>query len=230
MKADTCIIISASEEWAAFKPHFPDAMFQTTPYGEAFASLLNGQNIVFLHGGWGKIAAAGSSQYAIDRWRPSRLINVGTCGGFDNHAQRGQVVLAKKTIVYDIIEQMGHFDDAIDHYSVNFDLSWLPKQLPHPVTIGTLVSADRDIVPGDIANLIKRYGAFAGDWESGAIAWVAKHNHIPCLILRTVSDLVDHHSGEAYGNISFFQDQCHAIMADHLRFLPAWLEAFQVEQ
>jgi nucleoside phosphorylase len=39
-------------------------------------------DLAFLHGGWGKVAAAGSTQYAIDRWAPARLINLGTCGGF----------------------------------------------------------------------------------------------------------------------------------------------------
>ncbi len=227
MHADTCIIISASEEWAALKPHFSELSILVTPYGEAFTTSIEGQSIVFVQGGWGKISAAGSTQYAIDRWKPFRLINLGTCGGFDRHALRDQVVLANKTIVYDIIEQMGDFDEAIDYYSTNLDLSWLPDPLPQPVTVGTLVSADRDIVPAEIAHLVQRYQAFAGDWESGAIAWVAKRNHLPCLILRTVSDLVDHHSGEAYGDLTFFRDQCHVIMADHLHHLPAWLQAFQ---
>lgn len=226
MRIDTCVLISASEEWAAFKPHFPGAIIQLTPFGESFVAQIDGQEIAFIHGGWGKIAAAGSTQYAIDRWRPSRLINLGTCGGFDHHAQRGQVILAKKTIVYDIIEQMGDFDEAIAHYSVEFDLSWVPNPPPHPVTIGTLVSADRDIVPSDIIQLVERYQAFAGDWESGAIAWIAQRNQIPCLILRTVSDLVDHHSGEAYGDIDFFVAQCIPIMANHLHYLPAWLKVF----
>ena len=34
--------------------------------------------ILFLHGGWGKIAATASAQYAIDRWNPCLLINLGT--------------------------------------------------------------------------------------------------------------------------------------------------------
>lgn len=208
-------------------PHFPSADCQPTPYGAYFTAAISGQTVCFFHGGWGKVAAAGSTQYAIDRWGPRWLINLGTCGGFSGRARRGEVILAGRTVIYDIIEQMTDYDTAIDHYSVEFDLSWLPDPPPQPVTVGTLVSADRDIVPADIPDLIRRYDASVADWESGAIAWVAWRNQVPCLILRAVSDLVDETTGEAYGDVGVFENSCKAIMADFFQHLPAWLEAFQ---
>ncbi len=80
--------------------------------------------------------------------------------------------------------------EAISHYSTELDLSWLHEPYPHPVQPGLLVSADRDIVTGDIPGLVEKYAAVAADWESGAIAWVAKKNGVRCLILRGVTDLV----------------------------------------
>jgi adenosylhomocysteine nucleosidase len=77
---------------------------------------------------------------------------------------------------------------------------------------GLLVSADRDIVPADISMLVEKYGAVAADWESGAIAWVAKRNGVRCLILRGVTDLVGPSGGEAYGNIELFHENTRAIM------------------
>jgi hypothetical protein len=35
-----------------------------------------------------------------------------------------------------------------------------------------LVSANRDILAGDIPGLIEKYGAVAADWESEAIKWI----------------------------------------------------------
>lgn len=61
-KIDTCVIISAGAEWRALLPHFPGVQVHSTPYGEAFITLLGGKNVVFLHGGWGKVAAAGGTQ------------------------------------------------------------------------------------------------------------------------------------------------------------------------
>ena len=226
-KIDTCVLISAGAEWRAFLPHFTQAEVFSTPYGEAFTTFINGGTVGFLHGGWGKVAAAGSAQYALDRWQPTRVINLGTCGGLKGYAKRGEVVLARKTIIYDIIEGMTDSAAAIHHYSVEFDLTWLPDPPPQPVTIGTLLSADRDILPAQVHELVRRFNASVADWESGAIAWVARRNQVPCLILRAVSDLVDETAGEAYGNYAYFEAQCGPIMADFARHLPAWLEVFK---
>jgi len=227
-KTDVCVLISAGAEWRGLLPHFSRAVRRHTPYGECFTITINDQSVAFLHGGWGKVAAAGSTQFAIDRWHPERIVNLGTCGGFSGQIERNAVILAEKTIIYDIIEQMGDNDQAIAYYTIKHDLSWLPETPPQSVTIGTLVSADRDILSEDIPILKKQYGAAVADWESGAIAWVAHQNNLPCLILRGVTDLVDANAGEAYRNYAFFEEQCKTIMADFAENLPGWLNIFRI--
>ena len=226
-KVDVCILISAGAEWRSILPHFSEAEISNTPYGETFQTVIAGQSVRFMHGGWGKVAAASSTQYAIDHWSPERIINLGSCGGFTGEVERGAIILAEKTVIYDIIEQMTDPEAAIEHYSVSFDLDWLPTSPPQPVLRKTLVSADRDIVVEDIPQLIEKYDAAAADWESGAIAWVAQKNGLPCLILRGVSDLVDATAAEAYGDYAFFADQCREIIDGLIAHLPEWLEAFR---
>jgi nucleoside phosphorylase len=226
-KADLCILISAGAEWRAVLPHYPGAAVEPTPYGETFSATIAGQTVRLLHGGWGKVAAAGSTQYAIDRWSPERIINLGTCGGFAGEVARGAVILAERTLIYDIIEQMSDPVAAIEHYSVTFDLDWLPTPPPQPVLRKTLVSADRDIIAEDIPGLIEKYGAAAADWESGAIAWAAQRNDLPCLILRGVSDLVDADEAEAYSDYAFFEAQSREIMQDLIEHLPEWMAVFK---
>jgi adenosylhomocysteine nucleosidase len=99
----------------------------------------------------------------------------------------------------------------------------LPDSLPGSFQRGLLISADRDIVPNDIPNLFQKYGAVAADWESGAISWVAKQNHIHCLILRGVTDLVSLEGGEAYGNIDLFHKNTRSIMKTLIDLLPNFL-------
>ena len=224
--ADICVLISAGAEWRAFLAHFPHAAIDKTSYGDCFAAEVDHRDVRFLHGGWGKVAAAGSTQYAIDRWHPNRIINLGTCGGFSGRIERGAIILANKTLIYDIYEQMTDAQGALEHYTVNIDLSWLPNPAPQPVWVRTLVSADRDILPEDIPFLVNEFDASAADWESGAIAWVAQRNGLPCLVLRAVSDLVDADMGEAYGHYAFFEAQCQKIMRDFANKLPEWIAAF----
>ncbi|MEW5868972.1 MAG: 5'-methylthioadenosine/S-adenosylhomocysteine nucleosidase [Chloroflexota bacterium] len=224
------VLISANIEWRAIRKLFPNVTIQHSPYGEWFTTDLalptskNNLSVYFFHGGWGKIAAAGSTQYVIDRWQPELLINLGTCGGFEGHIQRNEVILVDKTIVYDIIEQMGDYDEHIAHYTTVLDLSWLPADVPQSVRRTLLVSGDRDLLPEDIHHLASKFGAVAGDWESGAIAFVASRNQVRLIILRGVTDLVGAQGGEAYGNLQFFEQATLKIMQNLTNHLPAWLQ------
>jgi adenosylhomocysteine nucleosidase len=222
------VIISSRFEWQAAKAILPPVEPQPSPYGEWFALDMDvagcDEPVVFLHGGWGKIAAAASAQYAIDRWSPELLVNLGTCGGFEGEIERGVIILAERTIVYDIIDQMIPQAEALAHYTTAIDLAWLGEDYPQEVRRALLLSADRDILPEDIPRLKVDFGAVAADWESGAIAHVAARNGVRCLILRGVSDLVGSSGGEAYeGNLHVFVDGAAAIMRRLVDALPAWL-------
>jgi adenosylhomocysteine nucleosidase len=222
------VLISANAEWRGVRKQFPEAYYQTSPYGEWFvtdlASVLS-YPIIFFHGGWGKIAAAASAQYVIDRWKPQLLVNLGTCGGFEGEIERGKIILVEKTIVYDIIEQMADYDEHIAHYTTQIDLSWLPQSHPQDVRRSLLVSGDRDLLIEEIPHLKSRFGAVAGDWESGAIAWVAARNQVRVLILRGVTDLVGSTGGEAYDNLQLFEEAAMGILKRLIASLPAWIES-----
>jgi adenosylhomocysteine nucleosidase len=198
-----------------------------SPFGEWFLNDIHlGDHIepvLFFHGGWGKVAAAASTQFIIDRWSPTMIINLGTCGGFEGKVEKGTIILANRTVIYDIIEQMGDQDEHIEHYATDLDIDWLGNNYPIPVLCTLLVSGDRDLIMEQVPFLHQKYGAVAGDWESGAIAWVATRNNVRCLILRGVSDLVGQSGGEAYGNIKLFEENTDGIMKVLFDSLPAWI-------
>jgi len=228
MAPEVVVLISANVEWGIIREIFPQATARTSPLGEWFeVPMTVGRNqewVVFFHGGWGKIAAAASTQYVIDRWRPKLLVNLGTCGGFAGSVEKGTTLLVERTLVYDIIEQMGDYDEHIAHYTTHLDLSWLSEPYPSPVLRTVLVSGDRDILPEDIPRLRQEFGAVAADWESGAIAWVAARNGTRCLILRGVSDLVSAQGGEAYaGNMEVFVSGARSVLGRLVADLPRWL-------
>jgi adenosylhomocysteine nucleosidase len=232
-KANFVVLISANIEWQVIQTFMAGVQLKTSPLGEWFVVNLEvggrREPVIFFHGGWGKIAAAASAQYVIDRWSPKLLVNLGTCGGFEGDITPGTIILVERTLVYDIIEQMGDYDEHIAHYTTTLDLSWLGEDYPHPVQRTLLVSADRDLLTEDIPRLKTEFGAVAGDWESGAIAWVATRNQTRCLILRGVSDLVGGSGGEAYdGNIHIFMEGAQEILKRLLEALPAWLAKVQV--
>ena len=222
----TVILISATTEWRVVRSYYPEPELHLSPLGDWFVVTLEvgeqAEPVLFFHGGWGKIAAAASTQYVIDRWSPALLINLGTCGSFEGEIARGTILLVERTIVYDIVEMMSDSEAAIASYTTSLDLTWLGNSYPHEVQRALLVSADRDVQVEDIPRLKARYGVSAADWESGAIAYVAARNKVRCLILRGVSDLVGE-AGEAYGNVVMFHEGTQRVFQVLLRYLPAWI-------
>jgi adenosylhomocysteine nucleosidase len=221
------LLISANAEWRVVRRYYPDVEIKMTPFGEWFELEICQARIIFVHGGWGKISAAASAQFAIQKWSPQLIINLGTCGGLAGLAQRGDVILAENTVVYDIYEAMGDPQDALNAYSAHPGSDWLTPPYPIEVRPVRLVSADRDIFPQEVDMLADRFGAVAADWESGAIAWVAGKNQIPCLILRGVSDVVSPSGGEAYAGLEVFHSGTDLVMKKLLDSLPGWIETWR---
>jgi adenosylhomocysteine nucleosidase len=229
---DFVVLISANAEWRVVRKYFSVSSVSSSPYGEWFTYSYKElpdlrKPIVFIHGGWGKVAAAASTQYAISLWHPEMIINLGTCGGFEGEIDRGEIILVDKTLIYDIYEQMGDPEEHIQHYISEIDTSWLNDPLPLKVKRTLLVSGDRDLVSKEIPLLKAKYGAIAGDWESGAIAWVATKNQTRCLVLRGVTDLVGENGGEAYkGNVNYYYENAEMIMKKLIESLPGWLAKY----
>ena len=218
------VLISANAEWKVVTPLFPSATVRSSPYGEYFFARVGGERVLFFHGGWGKVAAAGSTQYVIDRFHPARLINLGTCGGVEGRVQRFDVVAPDKVVIYDIAEAMGDSAEAIAEYTTAIPLA---PQLPVPVVRATLYSADRDLTSAGLKEIEPRYHPVAADWESGAIAWVAHRNGTPLIILRGVTDLVGPEKAEAEGNLELFQTNTVRVMQSLIRDLPKWVALFR---
>ncbi|HNA90371.1 MAG TPA: hypothetical protein PK989_13745 [Anaerolineales bacterium] len=215
------VIISAIAEWKAVREMFPQLAGTTSPYGEAGLLHHQGWGLKLYHSGWGKIASAGMIQYIIDHDQPDLIVNLGTCGGFEGIIEQGDIVLVERTFIYDIVELMGDLN-IVEYYASDLDLSWLPEPHPYPVRRGTLASADSDLPPERIAYL-KSQGAIAGDWESGALVWVANKNKARLLILRGVSDLVNEQAGEAYNDLALFEERTRGVMRKLFDQLPGWL-------
>jgi adenosylhomocysteine nucleosidase len=88
------VIISAETEWKIICNEITPDSLEKSPYGEYFTdkSLLTKKaRIIYFQAGWGKISSAASTQYIIDNFHPSLLINIGTCGGFKGFVKKEQL-------------------------------------------------------------------------------------------------------------------------------------------
>ena len=213
---DAVILVSADAEWRALIGAVAPGTIESSPLGEWFArdvAFASGQqHVIFFHGGWGKIAAAASTQYVIDRWHPRYLLNLGTCGGLQGRARKGDIFLVEEAITYDIEERMGNSAEAIAFYTTRLPTPKVSSAVMASLRRGRIVSADRDVRPEDASALAEKYDASIADWESSAIAHVARRNQTTLYVIRAVSDVVSETGSEAYGNIGAFEAESRAIM------------------
>jgi adenosylhomocysteine nucleosidase len=191
------IHISARSEWRAMLAELPPGTHVTTlPVGEYFVTRLDsiapGAELIVMRGGVGKVRAAASCQFALLTWRPRLYVLIGTAGAIAPDLQELDLILARRTVIYDLNPDLDPTSNALiaDH-TIEIDLagSWDTSAMPFPTRVGTLVTGDRDITHANAHRLYEQYGADAGDWESGAVAYVCALNQTPCLIIRGVSDL-----------------------------------------
>jgi adenosylhomocysteine nucleosidase len=216
------IIVSADAEWVAIKPLFTNIRLERSPFGEFFHKTIEKQPVLFFQGGWGKVAAAASTQFVLDTFRPKYLINLGTCGGVEGRIRRFDIVAVERVIIYDVYEAMGDSSEAIAHYMTDLHV---PESLPLSIIRTTLYSGDRDLTPVHLRELERTFQPRVVDWESGAIAWVARRNGIPVLILRGVTDLANMDKMEAQDNLSLFQENASYVMRKLVQDLPLYLKA-----
>ena len=214
MEHRVVVIISADAEWVSTQKVLAPTNIGVSPYGGFFSIDVGGESVLLFQGGWGKISAAASTEYAIATWQPQVLINLGTCGGIAGLVQLRDKRLVTRTIVYDILEGIADSAEAIRAYTTDIDVTWLGDDFPVAADRSLMISADRDLIPAEVPDLIARYGAVVADWESAAIAYIARRRGTRLLILRAVSDLVDGTSGEgeAIGNLSLYQERCDVVM------------------
>lgn len=222
------ILICANAEWKAILKFHKNILLLQSPFGKYFilANQIVNKEIIFFQTGCGKINSSAASQYVIDNWNPEILVNLGTCGGFENEVIVGDIITVNETVIYDIIEELGTIDDTLESYRTKIDISWIESQhIPLHKTF-IMVSADKDIDPDDIEELKRKYKAVAADWESGSIAYIAIKNNVKCLIQRGVSDIVGKDTTEIYGNYELFEERVENLINLLLRNLEPFLNKY----
>lgn len=220
------VLVSADGEWRAVRALLQPQTLQPCPLGEAFQTEISGFPCLFIHSGWGKIATASATQYALDQFRPELIVNIGTCGGFEGFAELAEILIPNDVIVYDIYERMDDPLQAITHYRSSNAYTWITSPLPPNTRYARIASADQDVNFSSYQLLTHTYQVAAADWETGAFAWVASRAGTPWLGLRAVSDIITPHTSETDGKVELWRSRLQDLMSSLLSTLPFYFSEF----
>lgn len=137
-------------------------------------------------------AATLATVKAIDRIHPDLVINSGTCGAFRKHgADIGKVYVGNAVMFHD--RRVPGDDEwgtqALGNYPVFNRAEEIAQALSLPmgkVTTGSSL----DMQPCDL-EIIEQNGGQLKDMEGAAVAFVCSLMNVPCLLVKSVTDLVD---------------------------------------
>lgn len=147
--------------------------------------------------GVGKVSSAMNATLMINHYPLDALVNIGTAGGLQTYENVLDVVIATQVCEYDM--------DVIDWgkgYGNPKTCTFLDESLiekckdvfkdnDYAVYYGPIATGDVFVCKDNhISNIVSHYPeSLACEMEGGAIAKVAKAFNIPCLVIRSLSDI-----------------------------------------
>ena len=157
--------------------------------------------IILSKSGVGKVNSATTTQFIIDKYKPIYIINIGISGGLSPDLKSGDTIIAEKMVQHDFDvtafgNPKGYMDNGIEpdkptiYHSDKLLISKFRKY--NSLKLGTIATGDIFVADTKLKHSIKKeFGADAIDMESASIAQTAERNHIPVIVLRTISDGVN---------------------------------------
>jgi len=160
------------------------------PFGDYFEKQIGIHKCILYESGATKTMAAAACQFAIDTWHPDAVINLGTCGGVSKNVKNLDIILAKRTFQYDVIQRFGKPSLRFKRdLKTNIDMSWIDlRKVSRRIHFGTIASADQDLDDKE-REVLQGKKVLAADWESASIAKICELNKVKCLILRGITDI-----------------------------------------
>ena len=171
---------------------------------EFYAGDMNGQEIVLVRCGIGKVNAAVCAQILVDCFGVSYIINTGVAGGLHPEVNIGDIIISSDTVEHDMdVTAFGHEKGYIPRMDKRFFEAdkWLvdtaekaAEQIKgdHRVYVGRIASGDQFISSMKVKEEIyTNFTAYCAEMEGAAIAHTCFLNKVPFVVIRAISDKAD---------------------------------------
>ncbi|MCL6453709.1 MAG: 5'-methylthioadenosine/adenosylhomocysteine nucleosidase [Alicyclobacillus sp.] len=191
------------EELAALRAGMADEQAVTAAGMELYTGTLAGVPVVLSRCGIGKARAAMGAALLCDRYQPAAVVNTGSAGGLDPICRIGDIVLGAETAYHDVdATTFGYAYGQVPREPARFaadehvlalareaaatmDLSGVD------VHVGLIVSGDLFLDQPERIGHVRHHfpDALAAEMEGAAVAQACRHFGVPCLVVRSISDV-----------------------------------------
>lgn len=214
------IIFAMPEELAELKKYL-DIKKEYTIFELTFyeGSILN-VDCVLVESGVGKVNSARTTQILIDNLKVDYIFNIGVAGGVSDKLCVGDIVIGEKLVQHDFdITAFNHEKGYVPKVGVyiNSDTYLLTLASESINELNDINALRGVIASGDIfcteskmaEKIAHKFNALCVEMEGASIAQVCYLNHIPFLILRSISDVPNNNNKITYDE--FLIDSCKKI-------------------
>lgn len=206
------IIAAMEEEIRILKEHMQDQKTERIAGTEFCSGRIGAFEVILMQCGIGKVSAALGTQAMILKYQPDCIINTGCAGGLAPGLKIGEMVVATKTVEWDIdmlaIGFPRGFVTTMNGVEMQTDpviSDWIAAAIPADLEVrrGLVVSGDQFISTKEQRDII--LGSFpdtqCAEMEGGAIGHVCAQNGVPFTVVRCMSDTAD---GDSDVNFALF--------------------------
>ena len=197
------IIVSAiKEEIQDFLDYFKEVKIEKNGKFITYHTNYYSTPLILSTSGVGKVSAAMTTQYLINKFEPEIILFTGIAGALNSTYEIGNIIIANTCIQYDIdASELGFSPGTIPYtdyktFSSDHKLLDLAKKIKtkNAIHFGTILTGDQFISHKKRINYQHLFDYFKGDaieMEGAALAHVCTHNNLPFLVIRTISDKAD---------------------------------------
>ena len=164
-----------------------------------YEGIINGVYCVMVRSGVGKVNAARATQILIDNIKVDYIFNIGVAGGISKSLKVGDIVIGEKLVQHDFditafnhdkgyIPEIGVYIQT-DDYLFRLANNVLKSDDKINIVSGVISSGDifcTEVKMGQKIN--SKFNALCVEMEGASIAQICYLNHIPFLVLRSISD------------------------------------------
>lgn len=177
---------------------------------EFYSGQLEGQSVVLLKSGIGKVNAAVSTTLLLANYKPTAVINIGSAGGFDPELEVGDVIISDEVVHHDVDVtafgyKIGQLPSMPETFKSDEKLVALAEQAV--AAVGKVKAKVGLIGTGDVfmceaQRVANTRAAFpelkAVEMEAAAVAQVCHKFSIPFVVVRSLSDVADKESPASF--------------------------------
>lgn len=191
----TGIIVAMQKEFDLIVHNINHKKEQNLRHIHFVEGLLNGQEVVLIKSGIGKVNTTAATVEMINNFHPSRIINTGVAGGLDNALNVMDIVIGEQTTYHDVWcgeDAYGQVQGLPARFTGDKILLRAAQHLQTDLKMhfGLIISGDQFITKlEELQNIKQKFpDALAVDMESNAIAQICYLYNTPFLSVRLISD------------------------------------------